>query len=86
MPFDWLFEVENIIIRLVPAYTLEALDKCDINRLLPYYFFDYRKALRAKSRAENGETEAKEENIVIRDGKKYRKVKGNEVSWADKIF
>lgn len=89
MPYDWLFEVERIIINLVPAYTLETLDSCDIDRLLPYYFFDYRKALRARKEAESKETDAdtvNDNNVVIRNGKKYRRVTADKASWIDKAF
>ena len=77
------------MIRLVPAYTLEMLDECDIERMLPYYFFDYRNALRAKAESENDEDVAASsdnQNFVIRDGKKYRKVKADQASWVDNIF
>lgn len=65
------------------------LDSCDIERLLPYYFFHYRKARQAQIRGNTQgiqEAQNTDENIVIRDGKKYRKVKAGQVSWADKIF
>lgn len=65
------------------------LDGCDIERILPYYLFDYRKALKAKKQAENGGEDTildTDENIVIRDGKKYRKVTADKAVWADKIF
>lgn len=81
MPYDWIFEVEQIIIRLVPAYTLETLDKCDIERLLPFYFFDYRKALKRSEEASEDN-----DNIKLRNGKKYRVVKADEASWIDDIF
>ena len=81
MPYDWIFEVEQIIIRLVPAYTLETLDKCDIERLLPFYFFDYRKALKRSEEASE-----ENDNIKLRNGKKYRVVKADEASWIDDIF
>ena len=88
MPYDWLFELETRFIDLIPAYTLETLDRCDIERLLPYYFFHYRKALQNKIRAQNDGTAQNtgEDDIVVRDGKKYRKVKAGQTSWADKIF
>ncbi len=90
MPYDWLFELEAHFIRLIPAYTLETLDNCDIDRLLPYYFFHYRKALQEQKAVENKNNQAlqrnKDENIVIRNGKKYHKVKAGQASWADKIF
>lgn len=86
MPNDWLFEIEAIIIRLIPAYTLETLDACDIERLLPYYFFDYRKALRAKYKAENGAPATTEGNFKIINGKKYRVVSADKASWVKNIF
>ena len=87
MPFDWFFEVERIIIRLVPAYTLELLDECDVYRLLPYYFFDYRTSLREKERLLNGTNDDESEtDIVVRDGKKYHVTTADKASWADKIF
>ena len=89
MPYDWLFELEEQFIRLLPAYTLEMLDNCDIERILPYYFFHYRKAKKAQMTAvEQGgaPTQSDDEDIVIRDGKKYRKVKAGQVSWANQIF
>lgn len=84
MPFDWLFGIERMLIRLVPAYTLEMLDTCDINRILPYYFYDYRLALRERKRSE--EPENGEGNIVVRNGKKYRKVSIKDAKCADNIF
>jgi len=78
LPHDWLFEVESIIIRLVPAYTLEAIDECDVHRLLPYYIWDYRKALRARKKLED--------DFVIKDGKKFKRVAADEAEWLDKIF
>lgn len=89
MPYDWLFELEEQFIRLLPAYTLEMLDSCDIERILPYYFFHYRKAKKAQKTANNQSgvaTQNNDVNIVIRDGKKYRKVKAGQAAWADKIF
>lgn len=92
MPYDWLFEVERIIISLVPAYTLEMLDICDIDRLLPYYFFDYRKALTRKKQEGNAEcstiTGGKCNNydIVVRNGKKYRVVKADQATWLNQAF
>ena len=84
MPYDWLFEVEAVLIRLVPAYSLEMLDNCDIERILPFYLFDYRKALKAKIRAEG--TLTSEDDVIVRDGKKYRKTTADKATWADKIF
>ena len=78
LPFDWIFEVERIIIQLIPAYTLEMLDKCDIDRILPYYFFDYRKRLRNIT--------PDDKNVKIRNGKKYRVVKADEAAWINDIF
>ena len=80
MPYDWFFEVESILIRLVPAYTLEMIDECDIYRLLPYYFWDYRKALRAKKDMGQADT------VVVRNGKKYKKITADQAGWLDKIF
>ena len=65
------------------------LDDCDIDRLLPYYFFHYRKACKARIEAMNPKEKdmnGDESNIVVRNGKKYRKVKAGQASWADKIF
>lgn len=62
------------------------LDECDIERLLPYYFFDYRKALKAKFKAENGDKNNGEENFKIVNGKKYRVVSGDKASWVKNIF
>lgn len=84
MPFDWLLGIERTLIRLVPAYTLETLDTCDIDRILPYYFYDYRLTLREQKRTE--EPESVEGEIVIRNGKKYRKVNIKDSKCADKIF
>lgn len=84
MPFDWLLGIERTLIRLVPAYTLETLDTCDLNRILPYYFYDYRLTLREQKRIE--EPGSVEGEIVIRNGKKYRKVNIKDSKCADKIF
>ena len=63
------------------------LDHSDINRVLPYYFFDYRMSLRAKEKASEDEgTEKTEDNIVIRNGKKYRKTTADKAEWANSIF
>lgn len=89
MPHDWLFEVERIIISLVPAYTLEMLDNCDIERLLPYYLFDYRKALMTKrNTVESGVSEkgSDEREFVIRNGKKYRVVNAEQATWTNSII
>lgn len=86
MPYDWLIEVERIIIKLVPAYTLETLDNCDVERILPYYFYDYRLALRNKEHSGEENTKDFQDDIVIRDGKKYRKVKADKAEWVNKIF
>ena len=62
------------------------LDESDVYRLLPYYFFDYRSSLREKERNENGALPKSEENIVIRNGKKYRVTTADKAGWTDKIF
>lgn len=84
MPFDWLLGIERTLIRLIPAYTLEMLDACDIDRILPYYFYDYRLALREQKHME--ELEDVEGEIVVRNGKKYRKVNIKNAKYADNIF
>ena len=84
MPFDWLLGIERTLIRLVPAYTLEVLDSCDIDRILPYDFYDYRLALREREHME--ELEDVEGEIVVRNGKKYRKVNIKNAKYADNIF
>jgi hypothetical protein len=65
----------------VPAYTLEALDQCDVDRLIPYYLWDYRKALISKSKEISDEGEA-----VYRDGKLYKKVVAKNAEWAKSMF
>lgn len=71
----------------MPAYTLEALDNSDIERILPYYFFDYRKALRAKRKAEEGkEQTADGGNTVTVNGRKYRRVTADKSSWVNNTF
>lgn len=67
------------MLRLVPAYTLEALDGCDTERLLPYYFWDYRKTSKLN-------TSQEQDNIVYRDGKPYKKVKAKDAEWLKNIF
>lgn len=84
LPDDWIYEVEAIMLRLVPAYTLETLDTCDVDRLLNYYFWDYRKALHRKEADEDAGDP--EENIVYRNGKPYRKVAAKDAAWANDIF
>lgn len=77
------------MIRLIPAYTLEMLDQCDIDRMLPYYFYDYRVALRAKEKAEASDQEVlsgDNDEFVTRNGKKYRKVNVKTAAWANSIF
>lgn len=89
MPYDWLIEVERIVIRLVPAYTLEMLDECNVERILPYYFYDYRLSLRAKENSEPLNNVSQSDNdseIVIRNGKKYRKVNASSAAWVNNIF
>lgn len=89
MPYDWLTGVERIIIKLVPAYTLEMLDGCDVERILPYYFYDYRLSLRAKEKSEASDGASPSDNdgeIVIRNGKKYRRVNASTATWVNSIF
>ena len=61
------------MLRLIPAYTLETLDKCDIDRLIPYYLWDYRKSLSAKLKAEAESGKSESDEIVYRDGKAFKK-------------
>lgn len=74
-----------IILRLVPAYTLETLDKSDIERLLPFYFYHLRSMLGNEPRTESGEN-GKIGEIVERDGKLYRRTTASAASWANDIF
>lgn len=60
------------------------LDACDIDRILPYYFYDYRLALREQNHMEG--LEDAEGEIVVRNGKKYRKVNIKNAKYADNIF
>jgi len=85
LPDDWIFEVEAIILKLVPAYTLETLDKADVERLMNYYFWDYRMRLSAKSKDEQ-QTSDKDCEIVYRDGKAYKKTTAGQAAWANNIF
>jgi len=71
------------MLHLVPGYTLETLDQCDIERILPFYFWDYRKTLANK---EKPDTPLAENNIVYRDGKAYRKIKAGQSEWTNKLF
>lgn len=89
LPDDWIYSVEFRILQLVPAYTLEMLDKSDSYRVLPFYFWDYRMALKKRETVEkNEDTNIKEnqENIVYRDGKAYKKVNPKTATWANNIF
>jgi hypothetical protein len=90
LPDDWIFEVEAMILRLIPAYTLETLDQCEIDRLFHYYFWDYRQSLKNK-KASGGKTDSQiepESNIVYRDGKPYKRInaKNSDENWAKNIF
>lgn len=78
--------MERIIIRLVPAYTLELLDQSDIERILPYYFYDYRLHLRQAAGTDKTASANGTDDIVIRNGKKYRRITADRAKWADSIF
>lgn len=62
------------------------LDNSDTERILPYYFFDYRLSLRARENSLNKDKADEQDNIVIRNGKKYRVTTAEKTDWANKIF
>lgn len=71
------------MIQLCPAYTLEALDECDIDRLLPFFFANIEpeepKRYSKTQSAPAGE-------IVERNGKKYIKKAAKDCEWTKNIF
>jgi hypothetical protein len=70
---EWIYRWEAKIISIVPAYTLEALDMCDIDRLLPFYHANTSRD--AEKNDNPGRAPEEYGNIVYRDGKAYRKVR-----------
>ena len=67
------------MMQIVPSYNLRDLDETDTETLFSYYlWFIYRK--------DNDESaEQPQDNIVYRDGKKYRKVKPQDSSAQSNI-
>ena len=68
------------MLELVPAYTLDTLDQCGLERLINYYLWHYRKQLAQAQGFEDSD------NVVTRNGKKYKKVNASEASWLNSIF
>lgn len=64
------------MLQMLPTYTLERLQKTDIDLLLPLYNW-YCKAI------SNSDDEKKPQgkDIVYRHGKPYRKVNGKDAKW-----
>lgn len=70
------------MLKYVPAYTLEELDQCDIERMLGYYLWNHRRGLAMEAIKENSDNkkELGEGNVVYRGGKPYEVL--NDAPWA----
>ena len=71
------------MIRLCPAYTLESLDDCDIDRLLPFFFAN----IEPDEPNKCGKTQpAPAGKVIERNGKKYIKKAAKDCDWTKNIF
>lgn len=73
------------MLKLVPAYTLDTLNESDIDVLLPFYFWNYRKTMGEKASADNLDF-AEDEEIVEIAGRKYKRTSAKNSKLLDKIF
>ena len=65
------------MIQFCPAYTLEMLDECDIDRLLPFYY--------ACAFPED-DTPKTNDSVVYRYGKPFKRVNAKNAEWTKNIF
>ena len=73
------------MLKLVPAYTLDTLNAADIDALLPYYFWDYRKAMGEKRSIASDEKNDSADVVEI-GGKYYKRTAANKSKLLDSIF
>jgi len=66
----------------MPAYTLEMLDECDVERILPMYFW----YCRTHGENADGEAVTPQTQIVMRDGKPYKVVKPQDAGWLGNMM
>lgn len=64
------------MMQMLPGYTLERLQRTDIDLLFPLYFWYCRMMSDEKAPAQGGG------NVVYRGGKAYRKVDPAKADWA----
>lgn len=69
---DWWCGCELVMLDMLKHYTLEQLQKTDIDLLLPLYFWYCRQN-------EGSESAASDEKVVMRCGKPYRVIKADEI-------
>lgn len=72
------------MLRLVPAYTLKTLNEEDIEVLLPFYFWNYRKTMGEKHI--NGDEDENNADIVEIGGKYYKRTNAKNSKLLDNIF
>lgn len=72
------------MLRLVPAYTLKTLNEEDIEVLLPFYFWNYRKTMGEKHI--NGDEYESNADIVEIGGKYYKRTNAKNSKLLDSIF
>ena len=72
------------MLQLVPAYTLKTLNEEDIEVLLPFYFWNYRKTMGEKHI--NGAEDENNADIVEIGGKYYKRTNAKNSKLLDSIF
>lgn len=72
------------MLQLVPAYTLKTLNEEDIEVLLPFYFWNYRKTMGEKHI--NGAEDKNNADIVEIGGKYYKRTNAKNSKLLDSIF
>ena len=73
------------MLQLVPAYTLKTLYEEDIEVLLPFYFWHYRKTMGEKRTNTSAEDEDNADIVEI-GGKYYKRTNAKNSKLLDKIF
>ena len=72
------------MLQLVPAYTLKTLNEDDIEVLLPFYFWNYRKTMGEKHM--NIAEDEDNTDIVEIGGKYYKRTNAKNSKLLDSIF
>lgn len=72
------------MLQLVPAYTLKTLNEEDIEVLLPFYFWHYRKTMGEKRI--NTDEDEDNADIVEIGGKYYKRTNAKNSKLLDSIF